>query len=348
MARRSLWSRKGLFGLALWLVVLALVVWALRQVSLEEIGLALSRLTLAQVLLLAAINAGILLLFSARWFWILNLQGRRLPYLNLVGYRLAAFGVSYFTPGPQFGGEPLQVYLLHRGHALPGATAVASVTLDKLLELLANFAFLALGLFITAWGGALGVHLSLAATLPALALFLAPGGYLVAAYLGGAPLGRLLRLPVLRLDRTPRRQNARDALTNAEVELVDLLRGKPLALLAVLAFSLFVWLALLGEYWLAATLLGLPLSLYQIVALLTAARLAFLSPLPGGFVVVEASQVLALQAMGFNPAAGLGLVVLARARDLLLGAVGLVWGGWLIRRLRAETLLTPAGDTIIS
>ena len=37
-----------------------------------------------------------------------------------------------------FGGEPLQAYLIHRRQRVPGATALASVTLDKMLELLAN------------------------------------------------------------------------------------------------------------------------------------------------------------------------------------------------------------------
>ncbi|MDD5466229.1 MAG: lysylphosphatidylglycerol synthase transmembrane domain-containing protein [Anaerolineales bacterium] len=336
--------RKRLLCLAVCLAILALMAWALRDVSPAQVCLALRQVTLGQLLLLAAVNAGILLLFSCRWWCLLRAQGFRLPYLALASYRLAAFGVSFFTPGPQLGGEPLQVYLVHKRHALPGAAAIASVTLDKLLELLANFAFLSLGIYLAARGEVFAAHLPVATALPALALFLLPGVYLAYVFMGKTPLTSLLRSSWLPIERIPRLVGAREAVASAEGELVSLLQGEAKTLIVALGLSLVVWLALLGEYWLAARFVGLHLTFIQIVALLTAARLAFLSPLPGGFGVVEASQVLALQAMGLDPAAGLSLVLLARARDMLLGLLGLGWGGWLAQRALSNPLPIPTGD----
>ena len=99
-----------------WLVVPPLLWWVLRNVSLTEVLAVLRQLTPAQVLILLATNVVVLLLFSARWWIISRAQGYPIPYLALSGYRLTAFGVSYFTPGPQVGGEPLQVYLTERKH----------------------------------------------------------------------------------------------------------------------------------------------------------------------------------------------------------------------------------------
>ncbi len=65
--------------------------------------------------------------------------------------------------------------------------------------------------------------------------------------------------------------------------------------------SLSVWLGMVFEYWLMTYFLGLRLSLMQAVSALTAARLAFLTPLPGGLGALEASQVLALQTLGLDP-----------------------------------------------
>ena len=59
----------------------------------------LRRLTAVEIVVLIAANALVLLALNGRWWVILKAQGHRLPYLELAGYRLAAFGLSYFTPG---------------------------------------------------------------------------------------------------------------------------------------------------------------------------------------------------------------------------------------------------------
>jgi uncharacterized membrane protein YbhN (UPF0104 family) len=98
--------------------------------------------------------------------------------------------------------------------------------------------------------------------------------------------------------------------------------------------SLLVWVAMVAEYWLTLRLLGLPLNLSQAVVALTAARLAFITPTPGGLGALEASQALAMQALGFGPAAGISLSLIIRARDLFFGGLGLVWAGRLARKSR--------------
>jgi hypothetical protein len=71
--------------------------------------------------------------------------------------------------------------------------------------------------------------------------------------------------------------------------------------------------------------------LSQAITALTAARLAFLLPIPAGLGTLEAGQVWAMGVMGFNPAAGLSISLLIRARDAALAAFGLWWGGALSR-----------------
>jgi len=134
-------------------------------------------------------NIAILMLFPLRWYRILRAQGYRVPYLDLVRYRLLAFAVSYFTPGQHFGGEPLQVLYLRNRHAVPGSAALASVTLDKVIDLFANFAVLALGLAALLSTGTLA-DLPLAQTLPfSIGLLLLPALYLWAVMSGRRPFG---------------------------------------------------------------------------------------------------------------------------------------------------------------
>jgi uncharacterized membrane protein YbhN (UPF0104 family) len=92
------------------------------------------------------------------------------------------------------------------------------------------------------------------------------------------------------------------------------------------------------EYWLALSFLGIPVSLLQAVAVLTAASVAFLFPLPGGLGALEASQVLAMEALGLPSALGLSISLLIRGRDILLGGLGVLLGGVLARRQSRASL----------
>jgi uncharacterized protein (TIRG00374 family) len=137
------------------------------------------------------------------------------------------------------------------------------------------------------------------------------------------PATKVLRL--LKFDRLA------TAISQSEVLMNSLCQQNPGALLAAIGISALGWALMIAEFYLMVSFLGVSLAPVQLIALLTAARIAFLLPLPGGLGTLEASQVWALSLMGFNPAVGLGLSLLVRLRDVALGLLGLWWGG---RRLR--------------
>ena len=327
------------------LAFIPLLAWALRDLPFQEIGATLQRLSPFQLLALFTLNAFIFLLFSSRWWLILLALGYRLPYLALSGYRLSAFSISYFTPGTQFGGEPLQVHWLQNRHAVPGPQALAAVTLDKLFEVLANFTFLALGLLLAFKDSQIAGNLGPAALVLIAVLLALPLAYLLGLWSGRFPLTALAaRLPGRLLERTAL-QKALPWISEGEQHIQLLVRRQPLTILSVLLLSGLIWVLLLAEYWLTLALLGVHVDLIQTIAALTAARIAFLTPLPGGIGALEASQVLAMQALGVNPAVGISLSLLIRARDVSFGLLGLFWAGMLSRsRQRAAPMPAQAGD----
>jgi uncharacterized protein (TIRG00374 family) len=327
------------------LAFIPLLAWALRDLPFREIEATLQRLAPWQLLALFSLNGFIFLLFSSRWWLILRSQGYRLPYLALSGYRLSAFSISYFTPGTQFGGEPLQVHWLQNRHDVPGPQALAAVTLDKLFEMMANFAFLALGMLLAFKDSQIAGNLRSAALVFIAVLLALPLIYLLALWNGRFPLTALAaRLPH-RLLESARLQKAVPWLAEGEQHMYSLVRHEPLTILIVLLLSGLVWVLLLAEYWLSLALLGVHADLIQAIAALTAARIAFLTPLPGGAGALEASQVLAMQALGIHPAVGISLSLLIRARDISFGLLGLLWAGILSRsRQRGVPLPAQAGD----
>ena len=310
------WLRQPIWLIAIWLGALAVLAWSMSRIPIQDIFQALEYLQLESALILVLLNIAVVFLISSRWWLILRAQGQRIHLLRLVGYRLAAFSMSYFTPGPQFGGEPLQVHLLTR-HGIPLSTALSSVSLDKLLEMAINFSFLVGGVLLVLQSGLLGSLQASQALALAVGLVLIPAGYLAALWSGKQPVAGLLR----RINH-PRLQDTTRLVGEAETLAGDFCRQKPVALLAAVAISLLTWALMVLEYYLLLNFLGLSVSLPQAIAGLTAARLAFLAPTPGGLGTLEFSQVLASEALGFGLVSGLTVSLVIRARDLLFGAAG--------------------------
>lgn len=312
-----------------WLALLAaLLYWALRNAPLGEIWESLQLLQAWQLLALLALNAVIFVLITARWWLIVRADARRVPFLPLVAYRLAAFGMSYFTPGPQVGGEPLQILYLKNAYGLTAARATAAVVMDKLLEFLANFLFLALGLFAVAQSGMLGGFAPPAWVAAPLALLLLwPLLHISLLYQRRHPLSALIR-PIYKTLANRRQFPAIETFLRLVIVSEHLAalftRRRFGAMLAATGVSLLSWALMVLEYQWMLTFLAADLSLSQTLAALTVVRLSFLAPLPAGLGALEASQVFAATAFGLPAALGISLSLLMRGRDILIGGLGLL------------------------
>lgn len=315
----------------LWLTAVLLLAWVVRAVPLTAVLETVRDLTWRQVGTLVVLNGVALVWLTGRWWLMLWGMGWRLPLAMAVSHRLAAFGVSYFTPGPHFGGEPVQVLLAEKVHGVPRRTAVSAVSLDKSLELLVNFGFLLFGVLVTLRAGLLRSGVGEEAIGISVGLLLVPVGYLTAIWGGRRPLSGAFGLMQPVGKRWGWYGTAVNALTASEEQAHQLCRRSPRLFALALLFSAASWLVLLLEYGLMLTFLGAALSPVQIIVALTAMRLAYLLPLPGGLGALEASQVFALELLGADPAIGLSASLLIRGRDVALGLVGL-WWGWRMMR----------------
>jgi uncharacterized protein (TIRG00374 family) len=337
-------SGSRIFHSLLWLLPVPLILLAVLNTSLAEVAAKLADLTPWQFLALAAVNTGIFLLLTGRWWLILRAQGSKVSFVSLAAYRLAGFGLAYLSPGPQMGGEPLQVHLVRSRHGVPTSTSVASVTLDKLLELQSNFAFLVLGLVIILRGNLLGDHLGPAALLFVLGLLALPVGYLCLLKRDLRPLSGLARRLSMLAPSRPLFSRVHEGFVAAEAQVSQFLRKRPLALLAALLLSLLIWISMLVEFLLTLRFLGIHLDLAGAIVLLTSARIAFLLPIPAGAGSLEAALILAARALGIHPALAISLSLLIRLRDLSLAGLGLSLGAALTRTHPVKPLPAPGSD----
>jgi glycosyltransferase 2 family protein len=330
-------KRWRIAALLAWLVSIMLLAWALRGLDFTALMDVLLRLKLWQILILILLNGAILFLFGSRWWLFVRVLGYRVPLLSILRYRLAAFSVGYFTPGPQFGGEPLQVYLLNRREDLPGPAALIAVTLDKLLELASNLGFLVWALFLVLSSGLFSGLTHPLLLVGILVLSGMPLVYLGVLWAGKLPFSRLLHKAPGRFQAVPSIQKLSAFVYSSETEASAFCIQHPLAFLQGAALSLLAWGLTIVEFWLTLRFLGLDVSLVPALGVMVAARMAFLAPTPGGLGALEAGQVWALGILGYPPAAALSLVLLIRARDISLGMVGF----WFLSRLWK----TPGSNT---
>jgi uncharacterized protein (TIRG00374 family) len=308
----------------LWIPVPALLYWALKDLRFRELFAGLSTLTLPQVAALLLVNLLFVLILTMRWALILRGLGASVGLIRLVSYRLAGYAVSYLTPGPQFGGEPVQLYLANKRSNLRYDVGSASILLDKTFELLGNFAFLGLAfLAIVPLGILSSSRLMLALPLPSL-LIAVPAAYLGAVFFGIRPLSWLAgRLPA-GLPSRPGIQKIDALIRSGESRIVAYCRQRVRTLLQILAFFLLVWTVSLAEMRLVLHFLGVPATLRQTLLILAGGKFAFLLPFPGALGALELTYVSVFEILELGKETGMSLVLYMRARDLLFAAVGLI------------------------
>jgi len=317
--------RKWVIRLVWILILAALLYFALRNAPLPDIWTTLKRLHPTQIVIILTINAIVIWLMTARWWIIVRAENRSVPFLPLVGYRLSVFGLSYFTPGPQVGGEPLQVIYLQRKHGLSLARATSAVIMDKLLEFLVNFILLGIGAWaILRVGLITGNGIRLTLSLIGLAgLLMWPLIHILLLYREVLPISSiLLRLPFIQ-----RRNKSVRLILVAERMASFFCRRHVRSMFFAIGASLLSILGIAVEYHLMVGFLGMHIDVVQILAALTAMQVAFLMPLPGGLGALEASQVFALGAFGHPASAAISLTLLMRGRDILNGGIGLLLAG---------------------
>lgn len=328
---QSLTSKTGILAA---LLAAALLYWALRNAPLTEIAQALRKVSLTQLGLLFLVNTLFHALTVLRWWIIARADAEDARLLDLFVVRLAAFGVSYFTPGPQVGGEPLQVIYMKQRYGTTFVRATATVVVDRLLELLANFVFLVIGSVLLLRHGLLRD----ASSMPPLAAFV---------------IAPLLALPVvhvylLRKGRYPvsallGRFTTHGGLAKASrfIRASEHLAGRfcqrrPRQLVGAIAISLLACIVAVMEYALITSFLHTGLDVWQVLAAWTAGWISFLLPLPGGLGALEASQVLALGAFGVAPVSALGVTFILRGRDLVFGGIGLLLAATSVRHFTTQ------------
>lgn len=311
----------------LWLSAIALVIWILKDLPLAAMLQGLMQLSSGQWSLWLALNVLVMALSTLRWYALVAALNGTVNFFALTLIRLAGQTISFVTPGPQFGGEPMQIFWLYKRQGLPLHKAVLSLGLDRFLELWVNFAVLLLGAILLLlsprmafadWNQIALVLFSLLLGIPLFLMGLIRKPLWITRRLSPL-LARWLSHP-----RLATLNSHRDAL---EENLREFLLHRKRVLAQALAISIFTWVIILAELWLLLHFAQVTVDVQGFALIAIAIRLAMLLPLPGGIGTIEAALLWSMQALGYEVSDALVLIALMRLRDtfiLLAGAASLV------------------------
>ena len=274
-----------------------------------------TNLTPLLVIAYLVVSALIMLTFSFRWKMVLKSMGHEIHFYKLLGYRIIGYGVSYITPSAKVGGEPVRAALLKR-QGLTIKEGLSSVVIDKTLELTCSALFFFIGVIILILDYALPGKILLFLVLLSL-VFLYLVWRFYARILKGKPVFAYL-FSFFRLDKFRALAKYHDMLLSFEKPIILFYQTQRKAFFISLALSVVTLILSLIEYKLVLLMLGINASLGMVFIVLSIVGVAFMIPLPMALGSLEAFQVSLFSITKLGPAAaGIGLAMITRSRDLL-------------------------------
>jgi len=269
-----------------------------------------------------ALAATAFLVYTHRWQRLIAAVGTERPLGSLAAFRAAGHSVSALLPSAKLGGEPLRAFLLARA-GVPGGEAIASVAVDRVLEMGAAAAFACLyggvllrrgvpeleGALVTVGLGGLGLAIGIAVTVRRLRR----GAGLVTAVARRTGLDRLGFV-----------RGHMDVLVAAEAHAAGLI-ARPSRLARAFAVGVLANLLVFVEHVLLLAAFGLPARPLAVVAAVFAAGAAHALPVPAAVGTLEGAETWLFTVLGYSPEVGLAVGLAIRLRELVWMLPGLAY-----------------------
>ncbi|MFH1650238.1 MAG: lysylphosphatidylglycerol synthase transmembrane domain-containing protein [Candidatus Woesearchaeota archaeon] len=304
-----------LFGLLLMYAIFTKVSFSLLIASFKNI-------TFGLVIWFLIASIGIMTALTLRWNIVLRAKGFKVPFWKLFTYRVVGFGVSYVTPSARIGGEPARAALLTR-HKIPFNDALATVIVDKMIDITMSGIFFILGSLLILATLALPAQLKYTVYIVGL-IILVLVVYFYSRVLNGYNVFTSI-FRTLKLHRIERLKKVSWQLERMERKMVSFYGENKMAFLSAIGMSALAWVFMFMEYEVLVQLVGQNFSLYQLFFVFSVVGAATLIPVPMALGVMEAGQGGLFAVLGISAATGVALSLMVRARDLLWTAVGFIF-----------------------
>ena len=313
-------KKKTVFNSLIWCTAGVLLILTVLELPIGDMLQRIHAISISAWTTLFLVNLVILFLAVKRWQILSQLFDVEISFAHLFVIRQAGSTFSFVTPGPQFGGEPLQAYWLNRDQGVPLDNTIALIGADRFIEIFINFSFLFFSILLVTQGNIKAdlsnavffVSLSLISLITLLSLLFYKHRFIV---------NTLFSLYGLVFRKTPDKDQEQLIVTSISAVFSKIEKEK-LRVSFAIVIGAFGWLALIFELYLMMSALNLTPDLYQIVFIMLGIRIALLMPIPGGVGTIETSVVWSFGVLGLSVVGAAGVIALNRIRDLIILALG--------------------------
>ena len=313
-------KKKTVFNSLIWLTASILIILTVLELPIGNMLQRMHAVSFSAWIILLLVNLVILFLAVKRWQILSQIFGVEISFVRLFIIRQAGSAFSFLTPGPQFGGEPLQVYWLNHGQGVPLNDTIASIGLDRFMEIFINFSFLFLCILFVIRrnieadlsNAVFFVFLSLICLITLFSFFFYKHRFIVSA------LFSLYRKVVQKASD----KNQEHRIITSIDAIFSKIEKEKLRVWFAIVIGAFGWLALIFELYFIMSALNLTPDLYEIVFVMLGIRIALLMPIPGGVGTIETSLIWSFGVLGFSLVGAGGVIALSRIRDVIILILG--------------------------
>lgn len=258
----------------------------------------------------------LMVVFAIRWKILLKAQGiENVTFHELVSYRIVDYGIGYLTPTGKLAGEPIRAAMLMR-NGYTFKQGLTSITIDKTIELSFTALMFVIGCLLLLVNKAFSA--SIAVFILAICAFLIFLNWtFYSKIFRGKPVFLSL-FKFLRLDKIKKLAKYQLTIVDFERPILEFYKEKKKAYFIALGFTMLSFVLSMIEYGLLLRMVGImEPTLKQTFMVFSVVGISFLLPVPMGLGSLETMQAWLFSSMGYSSAAGIGLAVITRSRDLL-------------------------------
>ena len=319
--------RKGIVILIFLLLGVLLFIFTLKQVGIEAVKDAVFMLSFAQLaLILLTLVSGLILVGSFRWRAIMKGAGVPVPrFGKLFLVRLVGFSLSYITPAALLGGEPARFYLLRGEDEKRNNRLIASIILDKMMQVLSASFFFFTGIFLLLFY--LNLSWLIDVILVAILLFVIlififlikrikkvskEKGFFVSAF------------RILYLNKIKKMRNMQDRFEEVEKEIRIFFHQPKIIILKCILYTFVEVGFVLMVFWLIVFYMGNILTIPQVLVIRSMTDLSMAVPFPAALGTLEVTQAFVFDTFGMGAYTGVAMSLILRGVSLILVFIGLI------------------------
>lgn len=312
--------KKVLSFLVSLLIGTGLLIWTTRLIGWEKITSSFGFFTFGSGLVILILTFLTILTRAWRWQTILRNRGCKIPILRIFEYYLSGNAIAFFVPMVIFGGEIFRGYDLKEKYGIPWSKSIASVFVDRILELTVYILVAIFGIIFFLFNTNFPPY-KIAIIIAVIALIVVAST--VFFYLKSFRRESIIHFFLKKLNL--QKSGGADTALEAEKEIFQYFRPEKKTMWKGFALSFLVELLLLARTFLLIIFLGKHVSVISAISVVAFSSLAIILPIPAALGSHDAVQSFVFTQLGLGAGAGAAFVLVIRAAEFLMALAGMLF-----------------------